>query len=253
MPLKITHPEGTYLKQSRNQASSLSLDQKLFLPNGVTIPCDTIEREQSHYKCTFYVFAEHVSTGNSILVENAPAIPLVATNKPQEFLLRGTIPHFSQRDNYTQSYRTCNSSSCAMGAAFIKPGCIRNDDEYLQRVLSLGDTTDHDVQTRVLKSYGIGSQFRTNLDYEDLDAQLERNRPIVIGILHKGSIHSPSGGHMVIVIGKWEKGYICNDPWGNLNSGYEDHNGEKVYYSRKSLDARWLMDGPKTGWGRIFD
>ena len=170
------------------------------------------------------------------------------------------VPYFPQTDNYRDANRTCNSSSCAMCLEYLKPGTLKGakgDDAYVQKVFAIGDSTDHAVQTRVLESYGVKSQFSYNLSFADLDKSLSAGKPVVIGILHRGSLSAPTGGHMVVVIGKSPDGasYICNDPYGSLNDGYTGPvtNGKGVKYSVEVLKHRWLEKGKdKTGWGRIF-
>ncbi len=170
------------------------------------------------------------------------------------------VPWFPQTDNYRDPQRTCNSSSCAMCLEYFKPGTLKGpkgDDEYIRKVFAVGDTTDHSVQTRVLQSYGVSSEFRYNLSFADLDRELSAGRPVCIGILHRGTLSSPTGGHMLCVIGKSPDGksYICNDPYGSLNEGYTGPvtNGKGVKYSVEDLKYRWLEKGKdKTGWGRIF-
>ena len=165
------------------------------------------------------------------------------------------VPYFPQTDNYRDANRTCNSSSCAMCLEYFKPGTLKGakgDDAYVQKVFSLGDSTDHTVQTKVLESYGIKSHFSYNLSFADLAA----GRPVVIGILHRGTLSSPTGGHMVVVIGKKGEDYVVNDPYGSLNDGYTGAvtNGKGAVYKKSDLNFRWLEKGrDKTGWGRIFD
>ena len=168
------------------------------------------------------------------------------------------VPYFPQTDNYRDANRTCNSSSCAMVLEYFKPGTLKGakgDDAYVQKVFSLGDSTDHTVQTKVLDSYGIKSHFSYNLSFADLDRELAAGRPVVIGILHRGTLSSPTGGHMVVVIGKRGEDYVVNDPYGSLNDGYTGPvtNGKGAVYKRSDLEKRWTPDGPKSGWGRIFD
>lgn len=170
------------------------------------------------------------------------------------------VPYFPQTDNYRDANRTCNSSSCAMCLEFLKPGTLKGaqgDDAYIGKVFQIGDTTDHEVQTKVLSSYGIQSRFSYNLSFADLDRELSAGRPVVIGILHRGSLSAPTGGHMVVVVGKTEDGksYICNDPYGNLMDGYttDVYNGKRAIYPKEVLKYRWLEGGKdNTGWGRIF-
>ena len=168
------------------------------------------------------------------------------------------VPYYPQTDNYTDAQRTCNSSACAMCLEYFKPGTLKGakgDDAYIQKVFAIGDTTDHSVQTNVLNSYGVKSHFSYNLSFADLDREISNQRPVVIGILHRGSLSNPTGGHMVVVIGKTPSGdYVVNDPYGSLNDGYtgDVYNGKGAIYKRSDLSARWCPN-TEDGWGRIFD
>jgi hypothetical protein len=168
------------------------------------------------------------------------------------------VPFFPQTDNYRDAARTCNSSSCAMCLEYFKPGTLvgpKGDDAYVRKVFSVGDTTDHSVQTKVLESYGIKSKFNYNLSFFDLDRELAAGRPVIIGILHRGTLSRPTGGHMLVVIGKNGQDYIVNDPYGSLNDGYTGPvtNGKSAIYKRSDLTYRWLEHGrDRTGWGRVF-
>jgi hypothetical protein len=176
--------------------------------------------------------------------------------KPQTSIL--SVPFYPQTDNYRDATRTCNSSSCAMCLEYFKPGTLdgaKGDDAYIQKVFQIGDTTDHLVQTKVLASYGIKSSFSYSLTFADLDRELAARRPVVIGILHRGTLSNPTGGHMVVVIGKTPAGdYVVNDPYGSLNDGYTSAviNGKGAVYKKSELAHRWCPAG-NDGWGRIFD
>ena len=167
-----------------------------------------------------------------------------------------SVPYYNQVDNYRDAHRTCNSSCSAMCLEYFKPGTLKGatgDDAYVQKVFAIGDTTDHEVQTQVLADYGIRSTFRYNLNFNDLDRELAAGKPVVIGILHRGSLSNPTGGHMVVVIGKKNDGYIVNDPYGSLNDEYQGpvSNGKGAYYSKAVLIHRWCPNG-NDGWGRLF-
>ncbi|WP_019500817.1 C39 family peptidase [Pseudanabaena sp. PCC 6802] len=164
------------------------------------------------------------------------------------------VPFYPQTDNYTMPDRTCNSSSCAMAAKFLGAN-ISGDDEYLAKVLEYGDTVSHEAQTLALKFYGLESIWRTDLGFTDIDTQLAHGKPVPIAILHRGTEEAPTGGHVICVIGRHEDGaYVCHDPYGDLKDGYLSavENGRSVVYSRKIFKSRWLPEGFRSGWGRIF-
>lgn len=167
------------------------------------------------------------------------------------------VPEWLQTDNYTQPNRTCNATACAMALAYLKPGSIQTDNEYLHKFLDggYGDSTDHNAHTRLLEDYGLKSKFVRDMSFADLDAELEAGRPVVIGILHRGTEAYPTGGHMITVRGKLKNGsYIVNDPYGSVYDGYSGppENGKRAIYRRETLGARWLPEGPNSGWGRVF-
>ena len=194
----------------------------------------------------------------ALLEDNANWVRIYRTKieKPKSSI-RLDVPYYPQTDNYTDASRTCNSSSCAMCLQYFKPGTLKGaqgDDAYIRNVFAIGDTTDHEVQTKVLSNYGIRSEFSYNLSFADIDCELSAGRPVVIGILHRGSLSNPTGGHMVVVVGKTDGGdYVVNDPYGSLNDGYtgDVYNGKGAIYKKSELAARWAPNG-SDGWGRIF-
>jgi Peptidase_C39 like family len=165
------------------------------------------------------------------------------------------VPYYPQTDNRNQPNRTCNSSSCAMVAKFLGAKIDGDDDYWINYVNPEGDSTDHSAQTRALDNLDIYSEWHTDLSFVDLDHSLVvEKKPVVIGILHRGSLDYPTGGHMIVVVGKSGKDYIVNDPYGSLNDGYtgDVYNGKGAVYSRFDLAKRWLADGDYSGWGRLF-
>jgi hypothetical protein len=176
---------------------------------------------------------------------------------PKGNIIRLKVPYYQQVDNRYEPMRTCNTSSCAMVARYLGAK-IGGDDEYYKIVRKYGDTTDHNAQTKALVEIGVKSSWHTNLGFADLDESLELGMPIVIGILHRGSLSAPTGGHMIVVIGRTSsKDYICHDPFGSLldrGGGYTGAatNGNGVTYPRYVLNRRWLPENDKSGWGRLF-
>ena len=111
------------------------------------------------------------------------------------------VPYFSQVDSATrQGLRMCFSSTCAMAAAYLKPGCLAGggqpDDNYLALVERFGDTTNASAQVRALERLGIPATFRTDGRIEQLVAQLRLGFPIPVGWLHHGPASEIGRAHV---------------------------------------------------------
>ena len=174
------------------------------------------------------------------------------------------VPYYSQRDSAIagQAHRMCFSSSCAMLATYLKPGVLKGanaDDTYLKTVRRFGDSTESSAQLAALKEYGIKARFVTNCTFDQLEAQLRKDIPVPIGVLHHGHVSQPSGGgHWLTVIGLSNNGgaLVVNDPYGEMdvvNGGYMSSKGARLAYSKKNLGARWLIEGPASGWAIIAE
>lgn len=166
------------------------------------------------------------------------------------------VTYFYQRDSRTgHGERSCQSSALAMVIEYINPMIIDDDDDYLKCVLKFGDTVSQVAQKAALDSLGIKNQFRMNGSEADLIKILSKGYPVPIGILHKGSVHAPSGGgHWITLIGYDTKDFIVHDPFGELdliNGGYPKAgptDGKNIRYSRTNLMKRWLIASKEDGW-----
>lgn len=161
----------------------------------------------------------------------------------------------SQNDNSSQTgYRECFSSSMAMIAMYY--GKVKNDDEYnLLRAL-YGDTTSAEAQLATLRHLGLFPRFVTDASVEDLKQEIDNNRPVGVGWLHKSHVSNPSGGgHWSVVVGYNSRGVIMSDPNGEadlINGGYTaNKNGDKILYSYKNWEPRWSFPSYTDGWCMI--
>lgn len=218
---------NTVLKLSAKQAKDLPIEQKYLIATSWSAPLKAYTKEGDHFRITL---GEPNGQQLTITIDGkahntfycyAPHLVIKKDGKTVDFDLGEEIdlkvPYFSQRDNFTQNWRTCNTSATAMLIKYLKPNAIAGDDEYLKHVLKEGDSTDHEVHTRLLKRlYGIDSEWRYDLGYDDIDRQLKAGIPTVISLYHKGTISAPAGGHVLIVRGKTRVGIRVNDSWGDL-------------------------------------
>jgi hypothetical protein len=228
----------------QNNVSAPVLEEfaKIYSPS-TTVPATDIPLQQvpAPVKTSTPVPA---TTGNKFIDDQVA--------KLTKYCAAGTVPnldigttYFSQRDNYTMPHRTCNSTSNAMYLDWLRravgnPG-LGKDDDYLRILLSFGDTIYHENQTSALEKYGFKTKWCTDSDNAKVDALLDAGFPVVVNILHRGTIDSPRGGHVIMLCGrrKSEGTYISQDPYGTLGSGYTDTNGKFAPISKRSFDARW--------------
>lgn len=189
-----------------------------------------------------------------------PTPPPKAPAKPG--LLQLPVPYLSQNDSATsQGSRMCFSSTCAMVAAYLKPGALNGnsqlDDQYLNIVQRYGDSTDASAQVEALRSLGLRARFRTDGCTDHLIEQLQRGIPCPVGWLHKGPVSAPTGGgHWSLVIG-WDavhRKFLMHDPNGEadlINGGYVTTaigSGKAQRYSERNWGRRWLVEGAGSGW-----
>lgn len=151
---------------------------------------------------------------------------------------------FDQRDNSVQAWRTCNTSANAVYLSWLRDvtgrDALTTDEGYLSKVLSIGDTTVHQVQTDALKDYGWSTVWMTDHDYLFIEELEKAGIPVVCNIRHKGSNSNSYGGHIITIVGEDGDNFIIQDSWGDINKGYASgSNGRLVRLDKDSFKARW--------------
>lgn len=233
MDLIIT--SGTWLKARPVQSSALKDAEKTWMGSGSKLPITAwshadaghlrvVLKDALFAQKTWLVYDDHCTISGA----------------GQRQDIRLNVPYYMQRDNKISPMATCNSSSHAMLLNYLKPKSVSGDDEYIERfVKSAQRSVDWAVHTRALEQYGIVSEFRTTGDYADLDRSLEAGIPVVIGVLHKGPVEDPSGGHVLVIVGRYNGGFLAHDPFG-VPFEYSNKNGAFCKIPRSpSMDHRW--------------
>ena len=190
----------------------------------------------------------------SRVYRSIPAKPV--TPKPTIPAFPLGVPYYYQRDSKTgHGERSCQSSAIAMCVEYFDPSLIKDDDDYLKRVLIYGDTVSQAAHKKALDSLGVKNQFSMSGTESELIRILNLGCPVPIGILHKGSVQDPTGGgHYVTLIGYDDKNFHVHDPFGELdlvNGGYPKAgptDGKNQRYSRLNLMKRWLINSKSDGW-----
>lgn len=178
------------------------------------------------------------------------------------------VPYFAQLDSVTgEGYRMCFSSTCAMLAEFLRPGCLKRsgrqpDDVYLEIVKRYGDTTQPEAQIRALRVLSIEAAMRYDGQIANLVAQLRAGIPTAAGWLHRGHVSAPTGGGHWSLVKGWDEArgqFIFHDPNGEadlVRGGYVTTtlgSGKNQRYSEKNWGRRWMVGAggrfqPGTGW-----
>jgi hypothetical protein len=152
--------------------------------------------------------------------------------------------YFSQRDNYRDPLRTCNSSTSAMYVRWLQDATnnqspLADDELFIKVVFSIGDTIYHEVQTKACKYFGYATLWNTDEDIDFVNELLEAGFCVPVNILHRGTRMSPFGGHVIMLVGRKEGNYIVQDPFGKLSTGYEDTDGRLSLISEGNFVDRW--------------
>lgn len=256
----ITAKQDTLLKKEPLQGFELSDTAKVQVAKGRSYTIVNSIDEGSHTLVTldhsagtWYIYTPHWDIA-------VPGQPVV--NESNVILLN--VPYYTQLDSKTaHAQRKCFTSSTAMCAEYLKPGCLGGgnnaDDRMLSVVFKYGDTTNPAAQVRALADLGIKAVYRQNLSRQDIIDQLRKGIPVPVGYLHKGPVGRPTGGgHWCVIIGiDLDKSqYIVHDPYGDcdlVHGGFPvPASGARLRYSFRNFEPRWMVEGPKTGWGLIL-
>ena len=266
----IQATSNTLFKSQLKDSTQLEDSNKFPIRRDTTLELKELgDLDKSHYRivleekigdCGYtsgYVFAPHwgvIECDDAIANSEIPTIENPAVERQIDRLkpyLQGGISldlntptrYFSQRDNYTMSHRTCNSSSNAMYLDWLlrvtgQPQ-LQSDDIYLRKVLEFGDTIYHGVQTSAIQEFGFRTKWMTDADLPFIEDLLDAGFPVVANILHRGSLAAPRGGHIILLIARKGSNFISHDPYGSLLSNYTNTNGAFSKIPREVFKIRW--------------
>lgn len=170
-----------------------------------------------------------------------------------------TPAYFSQRDNGADRDRTCFTSTAAMLAEMVKPGCIGTGNadytSYYQRVKRYGDTTDAAAQVQALAELGIRARLVTNGDQKLIDQQVKRWGGLAVGWIHRGAVNhlDPNCvGHWGLIYAADQTHLMLHDPQGEpdlVNGGFVPGKaGAAVRCTRARFAKRWEVRRVAAGW-----
>ncbi|HEY9632459.1 MAG TPA: C39 family peptidase [Coleofasciculaceae cyanobacterium] len=148
------------------------------------------------------------------------------------------VPYLSQLDNVTDPYGTCNVTSVAMCMAYLGHPIRNSQGEQLEDELnaycyehSLDRHVGEDL-AKVLRAYGYKDDYQSNAKWEDVKKWLDQGNPCIVHGYFTDS------GHIIVIIGYNQKGWIVNDPYGEwYSSGYDtSRTGAGLTYSYDMME-----------------
>ena len=168
------------------------------------------------------------------------ASPAVATGADIARQAAGTtgpkrlaVPHLKQLDNRNNPYGSCNVTCVAMCLQFygVKPPAGKQlEDVLYEKMESLGRSRHNPYDLQYLINTYPGNFkdiFREDGGFRDIQASIDAGHPVII---HG---YFTSFGHIIVVRGYDDKGFIVNDPYGEwFSTGYDNgRTGAGLHYS----------------------
>jgi hypothetical protein len=253
----ITSKQQTWFKKQPVAADSLPSDQKARVAQKRTYRgCAAVGKQDGHTKLdmgalgVWWVFDDH-------WIGLTPAATPYVVEGNLKYLKN--FPYFWQQDNGLDGWRQCQTSCIAMVLKYLKVKGIDDDTSYLHYVNEYGDTTNQTSHRRALEELGVKARFVVTLDATDIKNQIDKGKPVPVGILHHGTPDKPrGGGHYIVITGYSDSYWQVQDPYGELDlaSGtwaeQTPTSGKNQHYSFANLNPRLFVGGGSSGWGWLF-
>lgn len=244
--IAIRAVRNTVFKLRPLQSTDLKPEERLEIKDGEGFVLTDYEAgHRSHYRITvkepinksyvWYAFDQHVE-----ILENDK---LVATPSYKPKSVRLNVPYKSQNDNWYNPGGSCNVTSIAMCLEYL--GVPRYDyrfsqfeDELYQWCLDRGYSrhSPEDL-ARVVRDYRRRDDFTYWGTIERCKEHLRGGNPCVI---HG---YFTSFGHIIVLVGFDDDGFIVHDPYGEwFPTGYDRwRSGANLHYSY-NLISRLCID-----------
>ena len=248
---KIKILQDTVFKLEPRQAKELSKDQQVSIKAGNIVEADISSKlypgkhlrlklkepltfgDKQHY--VVYVYKGHVE--------------IEGGNLPLEDKVRLNIPYKSQTDNEFNPGGSCNVTSIAMCLEFFKAqrrtSVGQFEDEIYDYAINMGYSRHSPGDlAQVVRDYGCRDKFIENGTIEGVKRWLAEGKPVVT---HG---YFTSFGHIIVLVGYDQNGFIVHDPYGEWFSwGYDrndERNNEKgkyLHYSFGLIERTCMPDG----------
>lgn len=197
------------------------------LPAGTELEVVFYEVVRKHLRVTLTEPREgllvwYIPEADVTVIADDPAEP--ETVHPPQLPKRAQldVPYKSQTDNVNNPTGSCNVTSLAMCMEFLKPGITAKgqgqlEDELYQYALNKGLSrhSPYDL-AKIMQDYGFRDRFTELASIAEIKAWLAEGKP---AITHG---YFTSFGHIIVLVGYDETGFLVHDPYGEwFASGYD--------------------------------
>lgn len=165
------------------------------------------------------------------------------------------VPYFLQRDNLLYPSGTCNVTSVAMCMAFFQETALQLGngqlEDYLTQYCLDNELSRHSPGDLVIlaQRHGFRPRFDSRAKWDEVKKWIDSGKPCIV---HG---YFTNYGHILVITGYSEKGWIVHDPWGEWwPYGYDTSvSGEALTYSYKMMSDKCGPDANGELWIHFFD
>lgn len=242
MPVSILFfNKTTFLKARPLQASDLLKEEVFKISAGQSFEIESYRPDRNKH-LLIRLSQPYQGWQEWFVYQNHVCIKCDQTDRPKIHILN-SVPFKSQLDNRLNPTGACNVTSIATCLAYfgVEPqGVDQLEDELFQYMLRKG-LSRHSPEdlAQVVRDYGKKDDFTVWGTFERCRDHLAAGNPCVI---HG---YFTSFGHIIVLVGYDDKGFIVHDPYGEwFSSGYRtDLSGAFLYYSYDLIQRTCIPDG----------
>jgi uncharacterized protein YvpB len=238
--MKLIIVKTTYFKSRPLQSTDLRSDEKIRVEAGQTFEIESYKGDRNkHWRIVFK--SPYEGWWAWFVDQSQVKIEIPSTSRPGSIKL--SVPYKSQLDNRLNPTGACNVTSIAMCLAYlgVKPeGVDQLEDELFQYIENKGLSrhSPEDLAT-VVRDYGKKDDLTIWGTFDRCRNHIAAGNPCVI---HG---YFTSVGHIIVLVGYDDKGFIVHDPYGEwFSTGYRtDLSGKFLHYSYNLIQKTCIPDG----------
>jgi GH24 family phage-related lysozyme (muramidase) len=235
----------TFLKKQKLDSSQLEPHELVPVETGRQWKIEALLERDGHSQQVqlaygagdWWIYAPHWrELSGQELAASQNAAPAPVTSAPQATASGGKdlkVPYHSQLNNRQNPYGSCNVTCVAMCLHHLgmdpRAGGELLEDVLYRRLETEGRSRHNPYDLKALiESYpGFKDIFRENGGFEAIRSSIDAGNPVII---HG---YFTSFGHIIVIRGYDNTGFIVNDPYGEwFSSGYDNsRSGDGLHYS----------------------